>query len=129
MDSQTQLELSRICNNIADELELLYNGDLYDNDGEYVDGNDADGIGEPISVCDYLSDTLEIQIKGLSSDGHEYEYEGCRIAVTLGGPAIYIDTCTERIEGYWWGDSYFVSMPRRIVDMIDDEIRELYGIQ
>jgi len=53
-----------------------------------------------ISGYDYLSDLLDIEYT-ISSNG---EYLGARILVAFGGPNIWINTRTRKVEGYWWGD-------------------------
>ena len=58
-----------------------------------------------ISGYDYLQDTLEVKyITENDDDDDDGEYLGARVLVSFGGPNIWIDTRTNTVEGYWWGD-------------------------
>ena len=73
------------------------------------------------SASDYLEDALDIQYI-ISSDK---EYLGARVLVAFGGPNIWINTQTQTIEGYWWGDSHFSSYYNDPLG-IDQYLEELY---
>lgn len=58
--------------------------------------------GQEFNAFDYLRDVLDIQWT-VSSD--KKTYIGARILVAFGGPNIWINTVTNKVEGYWWADS------------------------
>jgi hypothetical protein len=62
--------------------------------------DDVNDDGEPMSAFDYLSDVLDIEYT-VSGRG---DYLGARVLVAFGGPNIWINTRTNTVEGYWWGD-------------------------
>jgi len=64
------------------------------------DCEEAQEEGREPSAYDYLSDVLEIQYLVDSNK----EYLSARILVSFGGPNIWIDTRSKKVEGYWWGD-------------------------
>ena len=59
-----------------------------------------DEYGEMQGAFDYLEGILDINWV-LRSD-RTYKY--ARILVTSGGPNIWIDTGSRKVEGYWWGE-------------------------
>jgi hypothetical protein len=88
----------------------------------------SDGFGdelnyddEPISVYDYLSDALDIQYIVNSKGG----YLAGRVLVAFGGPNIWVNTQTNTVEGYWWGDKAFSSFNDEIG--LDDALSELWA--
>ena len=91
--TQTQLKqdnrLAEMVKNIANTIHT----------GTYKTKDDSE------SASDYLEDVLDIQYI-ISSDK---EYLGARVLVAFGGPNIWINTQTQTVEGYWWGDSSFSS--------------------
>ena len=58
--------------------------------------------GEYISGYEYLSEALDIEY-ALNSDG---SFKGARVLVAFGGPNIWINTVTQQVEGYWWGEDF-----------------------
>lgn len=61
---------------------------------------DLNDDGEQMSAYDYLSDVLDIEYT-VNGRG---EYLGARVLVAFGGPNIWVNTRTNTVEGYWWGD-------------------------
>lgn len=89
------------------------------NDGLYdCDYEEGDTIGG----FDYLSDVLDIEYI-ISSDK---QYLGARVLVAFGGPNIWINTRTQQVEGYWWGDNFTASYHADAMD-IDGALEELWG--
>ena len=60
----------------------------------------SDDIHE-FTAYDYLSDIIDVEYVLNSSR----ECIGARILVAAGGPNIWINTRTNQVEGYWWGDT------------------------
>ena len=79
--------------------ETICNGMTFEDAGMDHEENGAEST-DLISGFDYLSDLLDIEYT-ISSNG---EYLGARILVAFGGPNIWINTRTRKVEGYWWGD-------------------------
>lgn len=55
---------------------------------------------QPMDALAYLEDALDIEWT-VSNDGETLL--GANICVATGGPAIWINTRTDTVEGYWWG--------------------------
>ena len=72
------------------------------------------------SMWDYFDENL----------GEEYtvtdglDYKGCRICVAWGGPGIWIDTMTKKVELAWWGDNAEAYLSRDAIDEIDRTFEE-----
>lgn len=64
-------------------------------------GDEINSDGEEMGAFDYLQDALDIEyiVNG------KREYLGARVLVAFGGPNIWVNTRTKRVEGYWWGES------------------------
>lgn len=76
---------------------------------------------DSITGFDYLQDALDIQYI-VNGNG---EYIAARILIAFGGPNIWINTQTQTVEGYWWGDSAFASYYADAMG-IDEACRELW---
>jgi hypothetical protein len=70
---------------------------------------------------DYISDALDIQY---IVDG-EKNYLAARILVAFGGPNIWINTQTNVVEGYWWGDCAHAHFEDTMG--VDDATMEIWG--
>ena len=81
--------------------------------------NDDD---EPMTAFDYLQDALDIEyiVNG------KREVLGARILVAFGGPNIWINTRTNQVEGYWWGDKCIMSYDKDNIGL-DDAIETLWS--
>ena len=112
------MELKRMCENIREELEQLYNNDWTD---EERDQRQEDG--EPCDLLDYFSDALDIEYT-ISSRG---DYLGASIWVTIGGPSIWIDTRENEIKGRWGSDAVNIWLPSEISNEIDNIFEEYYN--
>lgn len=56
--------------------------------------------GEYDNAYDYLSDALDIRW----IVQNDLAFIGARVLVAFGGPNVWIDTTTQKVEGSWWGD-------------------------
>lgn len=97
---------------IAEELEQYYSGEIVDEE-----------TGEELSLYDYFSDVLEINyiVNG------DLTYSGAKIYITLGGPTVWIDTCTGTIELRWANENATYYLYSEIVDAIDEIWNEYYN--
>ena len=78
--------------------------------------------GEEFTAFDYLRDVLDIEYIVSSKK----EYLGARVLVAFGGPNIWINTRTNQVEGYWWGDRCILSYNNDAMDL-DGALSELYS--
>lgn len=83
--------------------------------------DDVNSEGEPLSAFDYLQDALDIEYVVNS----KAEYLGARVLVAFGGPNIWVNTRTNTVEGYWWGDSATASFSDNVG--LDDALSELWN--
>jgi hypothetical protein len=72
------------------------------------------------SAYDWLEDALDIEYV-VTSKG---EYLGARVLVAFGGPNIWVNTRTKKVEGAWWSDAYSASFSDEIG--LDDALSELW---
>lgn len=104
-DSKSDLEY-----NVDHIIETLESGHY-----ETEDENGPNGF-------DYLTDALDINyiING------DKTYKGARILVAFGGPNIWIDTVTEKVEGYWGGETIIKDYCNDLL-YLDEACEELYN--
>ena len=80
----------------------------------------AENENPDYSVLDYLDSALDLEFI-MGNDG---SYRGARVLVALGGPTIWIDTRTSKVEGSWWQESAQASFNDAIG--LDDMLEELF---
>ncbi len=121
-DSKAKQELQDMVNSIAHNIQygMTYEEAELDHEVYTYDGSPDDQI----TGMDYLHDCLDIQyiVTGAS------EYLGARVLVAFGGPNIWINTQSEKVEGYWWGD-YAVAPIDGDSLGLDEALEELWGCQ
>ena len=74
------------------------------------------------NAFDYLSDALDINY----IVNRDKTYKGARILVAFGGPNIWIDTITEKVEGYWGGETIIKHYYNDLL-YLDDACEELFN--
>lgn len=87
-----------------------------------VDIDDIDGV----SMYDYFKDNIydiEYTING------DFDYRGVRVMIACGGPNIYIDTNTSRVELYWGSSKACAYIEYRTRDAIDAYFEDLYNMR
>ena len=111
-------ELENMVTSIRDDLNRLYEADYTDEEREQMEEN-----GEAYDLYSYFDDALDIEytISG------NMDFLGARIAVTLGGPNIYINTRTGYVEGYWGTDKAEAWIPSEVCDEINAIFEDLYN--
>ena len=90
-----------------------------------IEGGFPDELGQDdqeFSAFDYLQDALDIEYIVNS----KREYLGARVLVAFGGPNIWINTRTQQVEGYWWGDKCIMSYCNDAMDL-DGALSELFN--
>lgn len=114
------------CKSIADELDKIADGLIYrDEDGEEHDASDLEDIPEDweqVSVWDFLEDVYNARFV-LDSN---LDYLAVRLMVACGGPNIWVDTETQRVELYWWGDRASYPLSSSSVAAVDELAQEWY---
>lgn len=128
----TQDEHDKRCKRIAEELEAVYNGYIYRNeDGDEVDTRDltdeereeVEETGEQLNLWDYFTDDVYNIDYILDSNR---ELKAVRVMIACGGPNIYIDTETEKVELYWWTERGEAYIDRDVCEEVNEVFRELF---
>ena len=111
-------ELENMVTSIRDELNRLYEADYTDEERDEMEER-----GESYDLYSYFDDALDIEytISG------NMDFLGARIAVTLGGPNIYINTRTGYVEGYWGTDKAEAWIPSEVCDEINAIFEDQYN--
>lgn len=73
-------------------------------------------------LWDYFEDALDIEYT-VDSDKN---YKSVRIMVTCGGPNIFVNTKTGRVELYWWNESAHYDLDPDTVEAIDALFSEVF---
>ena len=112
MNTQREQENFEYCKRIAEELEQYINGEIIDEE-----------TGETLSLYDYFSDVLDVEYV-INSD---LSYRAVKVYITLGGPAVWLDTYYGTVELRWANEksSYYLSSD--IVDEIDNIWEDTYN--
>ena len=88
---------------------------------EHVNSIAADITAGKQDASSWMEDVLDIQY----IINQDKTYRGARILVAFGGPNIWVNTQSEQVEGYWWGDNAFTGFKDNIG--LDDYLEELYS--
>ena len=121
----TASHLNADCISIAEELEAHANGRAYtDENGDVVI---LDSEEEPTDemeyrgLYDFINDAFDIEVTyGLSGD-----YRGAKLYMTVGGPAILVDTQSGTVEGRLDTDSFSKWVDSDAIDALDEAIEEI----
>lgn len=79
---------------------------------------------EQLSIYDYLEDCLDIEYRCSS----RREYRSVQIMVAWGGPNIYLDTATGKVELYWWGDRADAYLSQECITALDEWAEEYFNL-
>lgn len=80
---------------------------------------------EQVSVLDYFADCFDIEYR--VSSPHDTEPRSVCIMVACGGPNIYVDTASQAVELYWWGDRASYPISHSAADEINAAFTELWN--
>lgn len=98
----------------------------YDNTAHCIAiANDLDDLDE-VSMYDYFEDNIydiEYTISG------DFDYRRARVMIACGGPNIYINTNTSRVELYWGSSKAYAYIEYRTRDAIDAYFEDLYNMR
>lgn len=86
--------------------------------GEEIEESDLEAVG----LWDYFEDVYDIEYRC----GSDREYRSVRIMVACGGPNIYVDTASKRVELYWWMDRASYPLAYDAVDAVDEWAEEYW---
>lgn len=116
-DLKAEQQLQKMVESIADDIQygMTYQEAELDHEETGCEPDD------PISGFDYLQDCLDIQyiVSGAK------EYLGARVLVAFGGPNVWINTQSMRVEGHWWSHQAHASIDGDGMGL-DDALRELW---
>lgn len=91
--------------------------------GCVIDIDDLDDLDE-VSLRDYFEDRIYDIKYTISGD---LEYVSARIMIACGGPNIYIDTNSSRVELFWGGSEAYAYIDHRTRDAIDAYFEDTYN--
>lgn len=117
------------CKHIAETLAKYVNGIMAKcpNCGEIFENSETcpycEEDLEEQGIIDYFYDSLDIEYR----IGSNREYRSACIMVAFGGPNIYIDTRSKKVELYWWNEEGEAYLDSEVVDAIDEFMEELYN--
>lgn len=111
-------ELKNYVDSIAADLRRLYEAEPSEEEREQ-----AEESGEACDLWTYFNDVLDIEYS-ISARG---DFLGCRLAVALGGPNVFIDTKRGEVEGYWGADHETAWIPTEICEEIDCIFEDYYN--
>lgn len=74
------------------------------------------------AINEYFEDVLDVEIR-CDLQGR---YRGARVALGLGGPSFYLDTCRGSVEGIWGGDRAEWFVRRFATDAANEYFKELW---
>ena len=74
------------------------------------------------ALIEYFDDALDIEYR----IGANKEYRSVRVAITLGGPNIFIDTKTDSVDLYWGTEHASYLIRSDVVYYIDSIFREYF---
>ena len=124
-----KIEHNNHCTQIAENLKKYADGRMAKcpNCGEvFEDSENCPYCEEELeeqSLFDYFEDALDIEYR----IGSDREYRSARIMIACGGPNIYIDTQSGKVELYWWNEEGEAWIDDEVVDVINEFLEELYN--
>lgn len=112
MDNELKKILEIFYKDLVKSYEAYENGE----DDSYYEENEIQ------SLYNYVTDSYDVTYtKRLNGD-----FVCCSVCIALGGPNIYIDTDSNRLEGYWGGQvEYLYFDDYNITETIDAIVQEI----
>lgn len=78
---------------------------------------------EIVDVLDWFSDVLDIEYR-LGSDR---KLRSVKLLLAWGGPNIWLDTDTNSVDLYWWGDHAEEGLLPEVCEAINEAFEELFN--
>lgn len=114
------------CKMIAENLDAIAEGRAYfdeDHNIDFVpDGEDIPEGCDQVSMWDYFDDVYDIEYR-LDSDK---EYKSVALMVACGGPNIWVDSGSNKVELFWWGDYAYWTFSPDVSTEIDEIFSESF---
>lgn len=104
------LDNLKYCENIAKELEAIYNCEVVKEDGEFM------------TLYEYFDDVLDFEYTCTSSK----EFKSVKIWITLGGPNVWIDTSDSYVRLAWGSDREEYPLSYDVSDEINAIFEEYF---
>ena len=73
-------------------------------------------------LADYLEDVFDVKI---TIDG-DLKFDSVKICLAFGGPNIYLDTATSKIEGCWGNSEFYAYISEDVINAVDDYFKNYY---
>lgn len=116
MKTDLQL-LEEKVNQAYENLMEVYNAYVRGEDEYFYEENDLENL-----LWDYITNSHDVEY----TQTLQGVFRGCRLAIALGGPNIYIDTQVNRLEGYWGGTKFYKEFDSwEVCNEIDKIVEEL----
>ena len=94
-------------------------------DDEEVDGEDVEVDDDENGLAAYFADSYDVTFT-VALGGNGLCYEGVKIAVAVGGPAIIVDTERREVRGLWWSDRFETPLDAQACNQIDEIFEEVF---
>lgn len=78
---------------------------------------------EQLTLYDYFVDALDIEYRVDS----KHDFKTVKVLLAFGGPNIYLDTATRRVELYWWTERGYAEIPSAVCDNIDELFEDIFN--
>lgn len=108
-----------------DQWEYIEDRDQWERTNGETSEDDPRDDWEQISVLDFFADCFDIEYR--VSNPHDTEPRSVCIMVACGGPNIYVDTASQAVELYWWGDRASYPLTHDTAAEIDAAFTELWN--
>lgn len=99
--------------------------DMWERTNGETSDDDPRDMWDQVSVFDYFEDCFDIEYR--VSSPHDTEPRSVRIMVACGEPNIYVDTASQSVELYWWGDRASYPLTSDATAEIDAAFAELWN--
>ena len=109
--------LRKYLEGIREELEAIAEAEQNDEVAEERRAN-----GEPDDFWEWSEDILDIEY----IIGGNMSYRGVELAVTLGGPNVYVNTRDGVIKGFWGSDRETVYITKDVINAIDNVFEDTF---
>ena len=115
--------MTRTAKGMIEDLQGYYEGKVMDpEDNRMKKEEEMEDEDEGIGLYEYLMDNYGLRYV-IWADG---TYDSCIITFAVGGPGIWLDTQRCEIRGHWGSDEVHVPLPDHLVELVDDEMSDVY---
>lgn len=124
-----RLRCERQCRGIAAELDKLARGAFYrdeSGEGHDIEDEEIDDVPddwEQMSIGDYFEDYYNLRYV-VDESG---EYFAVKVLIACGGPNIWVNTESQSVDLFWWGDEASWPLSSEAVAEIDALFSEMWS--